>query len=142
MPTKATAPAPGGGVQSIERAFRLLETMADHDGILGLSALAAESGLPIPTIHRLVRTLVNLGYVRQEPNRQYALGPRLIRLGESSSRMLSDWAKPHYGVESLRVALYALIPFFVLGVGCNWAAAAAMKRRTAAVTGEPLPVQV
>jgi len=95
MPTKATAPAPGGGVQSIERAFRLLETMADHDGILGLSALAAESGLPIPTIHRLVRTLVNLGYVRQEPNRQYALGPRLIRLGESSSRMLSDWAKPH-----------------------------------------------
>jgi len=84
-----------GGVQSIARAFGLLETMADNDGIMGLSALAAESGLPLPTIHRLVRTLVDLGYLRQEPSRQYVLGPRLIRLGESSSRMLSIWARPH-----------------------------------------------
>jgi MFS family permease len=43
---------------------------------------------------------------------------------------VSDWAKPTYGVESLRIALYALIPFFVLGVGCNWAAAAAIRKRT------------
>lgn len=84
-----------GGVQSIERAFGLLETMADHDGMMGLSQLAAESGLPLPTIHRLVRTLVDLGYLRQEPSRQYGLGPRLIRLGESSSHMLSVWARPH-----------------------------------------------
>lgn len=35
---------------------------------------------------------------------------------------VSDWAKPHYGIESLRIALYALVPFFVLGIGCNlWA---------------------
>jgi IclR family transcriptional regulator, acetate operon repressor len=84
-----------GSVQSIERAFGLLETMADHDGTMGLSQLAAESGLPLPTIHRLVRTLVDLGYLRQEPSRQYVLGPRLIRLGESSSRMLSIWARRH-----------------------------------------------
>lgn len=95
MATKASAQAKSGGVQTIERAFGLLETMADNDGIMGLSALAAESGLPLPTIHRLVRTLVDLGYLRQEPNRQYVLGPRLIRLGESSSRMLSTWARPH-----------------------------------------------
>ena len=97
MTPKTTPPASAkaGGVQSIERAFLLLETMAEHDGMMGLSALAAESGLPLPTIHRLVRTLVDLGYLRQEPSRQYALGPRLIRLGESSSRMLSIWARPH-----------------------------------------------
>lgn len=35
---------------------------------------------------------------------------------------VSDWVGPHYGVESLRIALYALVPFFVLGVACNlWA---------------------
>lgn len=84
-----------GGVQSVERAFGLLETMADHGGMMGLSHLAAESGLPLPTIHRLVRTLVDLGYLRQEPSRQYVLGPRLIRLGEASSSMLSMWARPH-----------------------------------------------
>ncbi len=84
-----------GGVQSIERAFALLETMADAGGTMGLSHLANASGLPLPTIHRLVRTLVDLGYLRQEPNRQYVLGPKLIRLGDSSSRMLSTWARPH-----------------------------------------------
>jgi IclR family acetate operon transcriptional repressor len=82
-------------VQSIERAFGLLETMADHGGTMGLSQLAAESGLPLPTIHRLLRTLVDLGYLRQDAGRQYVLAPRLIRLGESSGAMLSVWAKPH-----------------------------------------------
>jgi len=84
-----------GSVQSIERAFGLLETMADAGGMMGLSQLATASGLPLPTIHRLVRTLVDLGYLRQEPSRQYVLGPKLIRLGESSSHMLSVWARPH-----------------------------------------------
>ncbi len=84
-----------GGVQSIERAFAILETMADHGGVMGLSQLAAASGLPLPTIHRLVRTLVDLGYLRQEPSRQYVLGPRLVRLGESSAKTLAIWARPH-----------------------------------------------
>ncbi|MET8943505.1 IclR family transcriptional regulator [Streptomyces sp. NPDC004542] len=85
----------GGGVQSLERAFDLLERMADAGGEVGLSELSASSGLPLPTIHRLMRTLVACGYVRQQPNRRYALGPRLIRLGESASRLLGAWARPH-----------------------------------------------
>src|SRR5262249_58547939 len=69
--------------------------MADAGGEVGLSELSASSGLPLPTIHRLMRTLVACGYVRQQPNRRYALGPRLIRLGESASRLLGTWARPH-----------------------------------------------
>ena len=84
-----------GGVQSLGRAFEILERMADLGGTVGLSQLATEVGLPLPTIHRLVRTLVDLGYVRQERSRQYTLGPKLIRLGESSSRMLRTWAQPY-----------------------------------------------
>jgi IclR family acetate operon transcriptional repressor len=87
--------ANGGGVQSLERAFALLEHMADAGGETGLSELAGRSGLPLPTIHRLMRTLVACGYVRQQPNRRYALGPRLIRLGESAARPLATWARPH-----------------------------------------------
>ncbi|MGZ4581177.1 MAG: IclR family transcriptional regulator [Nocardioidaceae bacterium] len=94
-PEGRPAKARTGGVQSIERAFGLLETMADNGGMMGLSQLAAESGLPLPTIHRLVRTLVGLGYVRQEPSRRYVLAPRLIRLGESSAHLLGVWARPH-----------------------------------------------
>jgi IclR family acetate operon transcriptional repressor len=84
-----------GGVQSLDRAFAILETIADAGGVISLSQLAADTHLPLPTIHRLVRTLVDLGYVRQEPSRQYALGPRLIRLGETTSRRLASWARPH-----------------------------------------------
>jgi IclR family acetate operon transcriptional repressor len=90
-----TAAANAGGVQSLERAFDLLERMADAGGEVGLSELSSSSGLPLPTIHRLMRTLVACGYVRQQPNRRYALGPRLIRLGESSARLLGTWARPY-----------------------------------------------
>jgi IclR family acetate operon transcriptional repressor len=89
------APKTGGGVQSLERAFAILETMAGAGGVMSLSQLAADAQLPLPTIHRLVRTLVDLGYVRQEASRQYSLGPRLIRLGETTSRLVGRWARPH-----------------------------------------------
>jgi IclR family acetate operon transcriptional repressor len=85
----------GAGVQSLNRAFALLEHMAAAGGDVALSELAARSGLPLPTIHRLVRTLVGSGYVRQLPSRRYALGPRLIGLGDAASRMLGEWARPH-----------------------------------------------
>lgn len=84
-----------GGVQSLDRAFLLLEIMADAGGEISLSELADSSHLPLPTIHRIIRSLVGNGYVRQLPSRRYALGPRLIGLGESASRMLGTWARPH-----------------------------------------------
>jgi len=84
-----------GGVQSLNRAFDVLELMAAAGGEVALSRLAAESGLPVPTIHRLVRTLVSSGYVLQMPSRRYTLGPRLIGLGVSASHMVDAWASPH-----------------------------------------------
>ena len=89
MPAK-----PAGGVQSVERAFDLLELIARAGGEVALTELAAETPLPLPTIHRLLRTLVGIGYVRQLPNRRYALGPRLIRLGEVANRQLGALAMP------------------------------------------------
>ncbi|PXY26113.1 IclR family transcriptional regulator [Prauserella sp. PE36] len=83
-----------GGVQSLQRAFELLERLADAGGEASLSELATSSGLPMPTIHRLIRTLVALGYVRQNTNRRYALGARLIRLGENASLQFGTWARP------------------------------------------------
>lgn len=82
-------------VQSVDRVFALLECLADGGGSLSLSELAAQTKLPMPTIHRLVRSLVSQGYVRQEASKRYALGPRMIRLGESASRMLGSWARPY-----------------------------------------------
>jgi IclR family acetate operon transcriptional repressor len=96
-PVPDAARARSGGVQSLERAFGLLEMIAGHGGSMTLSTLARDSGLPTTTLHRLARTLVDLGYLRQEPSRSYALGPRLALLADASSSMLSGLALPHLG---------------------------------------------
>jgi IclR family acetate operon transcriptional repressor len=83
------------GVQALDRAFELLEVMADAGGIATLSQLAASTGLPMPTIHRIVQSLLAGGYVRREVSHRYALGPRLIRLGEVAGLTLGAQATPY-----------------------------------------------
>ena len=82
------------GVQSVARAFALLETLGGLGGQATISQLAKSLDLALPTIHRLLRTLVDLGYVRQLPSRRYALGPGLIRLGDRATTLLATWARP------------------------------------------------
>lgn len=88
------AAVPSDGVKSVARVFNLLELIADAGGDVALSELAAATDLPLPTIHRLLRTLVSLGYARQLANRRYALGPRLVRLGEVANRKFGQIAMP------------------------------------------------
>lgn len=93
-PSIASGPRRPGGVQSLARAFAILEAIADAGGMTTLSDIADRVDLPLATAHRLVRSLVTLGYVRQEQNRQYSLGPRLLRLGAESGRRIGVWANP------------------------------------------------
>ena len=84
-----------GGVQSVERAFDLLNHIADAGGRTTLSELSASVDLPMPTIHRLLKTLVGLGAARQLSDRGYALGPSLIRLGNLAGEQLGTIARPY-----------------------------------------------
>ena len=99
-----------GGVQSVERAFYLLELLADS-GDLSLTELSASINLPAPTSHRLLKTLVSLGYVRQLPNRRYGLGLGLVRLAgqldADSVRLRSHiWMRSPEKSASRRILLY------------------------------------
>jgi IclR family acetate operon transcriptional repressor len=80
-------PAPGG-VQSLHRALDLLEVVASHGGQMAIGEIAAVSKLPLPTIHRLLRTLVERGYMRQLPSRRYAIGFRLIPLAATANALV------------------------------------------------------
>ncbi|MFC4115724.1 IclR family transcriptional regulator [Nonomuraea zeae] len=82
-------------VQSVERALDVLEALAEHGGEAGLSEIAARTGLPYGTIHRLLQTLLSRGYVRQESDRRYALGGGLVRLGGIAEGMVGVWAQPY-----------------------------------------------
>ena len=81
-------------VQSLDRAFLLLERLADASS-LTLSELAEGTGIPMPTAHRLLGFLAGKGYVRREAGKRYALGLRLIRFGQTASRGLATWAAPY-----------------------------------------------
>ncbi|GEK34818.1 IclR family transcriptional regulator [Kurthia sibirica] len=52
-------------VQSIERAFVLLEFLSDYPDGMKITTLANESGLSKSTVHRLLSTLIELNYVKQ-----------------------------------------------------------------------------
>ncbi|MDN5767591.1 MAG: IclR family transcriptional regulator [Humibacillus sp.] len=92
--TTPAEPNRRSGVQSIDRAVRLLELLAEAGGSMRLNDLAEATGLPQPTIHRLLRALVANGHVCQDASRQYALGPRLIRLGQLAGDGLAARAQP------------------------------------------------
>ena len=91
----ATSPKQGGGAQAVDRAFEILEIIEAAGGSLALTEVAEITGLTLPTIHRLIRALAARGYIRQLPSRKYALGPTLIRLGESATQLIGTWSRPH-----------------------------------------------
>lgn len=81
-------------VQSVNRALDILETLESFGGAMGVSRLAELVGLPLPTTHRIARTLVLRGYLRQLGDRRYALGSRLVPLGTAASSRMGDLAAP------------------------------------------------
>ncbi len=83
-----------GGVQSVGRVLDILEIINEHGGEMTITDIAAHTGLPLPTIHRLLRTLVTRGYAHQTPRRRYALGWRLMALGETAGGTFGAVARP------------------------------------------------
>jgi IclR family acetate operon transcriptional repressor len=82
----------GSGVQSVHRALDLLELVAASPGSLSIAAMAEATALPTPTVHRLARTLVERGHMRQLADRRYTLGTRLVSLGTAAQRSVGSSA--------------------------------------------------
>lgn len=74
-----------GGVQSIERAFAILEAVARHRDGIRLNDLSRLVGLHTSTTFHLVKTMVLLGYLRQMPDsKSYRIGRPLFALAASA----------------------------------------------------------
>ncbi|WP_349827081.1 IclR family transcriptional regulator [Brevibacterium litoralis] len=77
----------GGGLGTIRNAVRLLDLLATGPAWHALTDLATRSEMSVPTVHRLLRSLVLAGYAVQDPaTSRYGLGPQFTRL---SSHYLS-----------------------------------------------------
>lgn len=76
-------------IQSVARALDILETFSRGRGEMKLNEIAAATGLNISTCHHLLTTLVERGYVGQDPRqRTYYLGSRVIELSSARVRQL------------------------------------------------------
>jgi IclR family transcriptional regulator, KDG regulon repressor len=74
-----------GGVQSLGRAFSILEEVARHRDGIGLADLSKLVGLHNSTTFHLAKTLVSLGYLRQEKDsKRYRIGRPLFALAASA----------------------------------------------------------
>lgn len=68
-------------VQSLAKAFRLLEAIAASETDLTLSELAAAARLDPGTTHRMLNTFVDLGYVAKTENKRFSLTLKVLDLG-------------------------------------------------------------
>lgn len=83
------------GTQTMLRGLRILECVAG--GITDAKGIARKLGTPRSTVHRMLNSLVNEGYLHNVPYHGYSLGYKLILLGTRAreQRPLAALAQPY-----------------------------------------------
>jgi DNA-binding IclR family transcriptional regulator len=85
-------------VGSVQRAFAVIDALAEVDTELGTNEIARRTGVNPSTVSRLLATLVAGGFVEHVPESgRYRLGPRLLQLGNIVLGRLDlrQIARPH-----------------------------------------------
>lgn len=81
----------------LTKGLKLLVALGGYPDGVGVSELSRQVGLPVSTVHRLLATMVTLGFVRfDDAHRRYRLGLKVFELSYqvSLARGLSEVALP------------------------------------------------
>jgi IclR family transcriptional regulator, pca regulon regulatory protein len=94
MPRRDEAP---DFIEAIARGLDVIRAFGPDRPVMGLSDVAAATGLARPTARRILLTLESLGYVRQAAGGGFALTPRVLELGMTYVQSMGLWdvARPH-----------------------------------------------
>ncbi len=92
-------------IQSVQRALRLLEVLAEHDGRARAKELARASGLPLATTYHLLRTCAHEGWLQRLDDGSYVLGHRIdvvrehgtAARGVAHARPALEWLRDELG---------------------------------------------
>ena len=104
-----------GTLGTVRNAVVLLDLLTDGPAYQQLTDLAERSGLSIPTVHRLLRSLVLADLVEQDPSSsRYSLGPEVARLSQRYLGRLPILGALSPYLVSLRDALAATVHVAVL----------------------------
>jgi len=83
-----TADRPEYRVEALAKGLRILFLFNEQRPSWRVSDLAAAAGLPMPTVYRVVMTLVAEGYLDHLPGGEYRPGVRTLTLGTAALRSL------------------------------------------------------
>ncbi len=72
-------------IQSLGRALDILELIRDNNVSMRASDVATQLGLGVATAHNIIRSLFQRGYLVQDENSRYLLGPECFRLYKRAS---------------------------------------------------------
>ena len=76
------------GVKVLERALNILDLLRDEAGPLGVNEIAKRCGISPATTFRLLKTLLNRGWVYQNQEEKYLLGYKITAVTEKKSFLL------------------------------------------------------
>jgi len=69
-------------IRSIDRAFDIIESFTFKEPLLSLVEIADKTGLPLATVHRILNTIMERGYIEKDKKTgRYKLGMEFIRVG-------------------------------------------------------------
>jgi len=88
--------------QPLDRALAVLSAVADSARAISVTEIAAECGLPVPTVHRLVAQLERRGLLnRALGSKKLVVGRELVRLGMASLEGALRTDRPHHILATL-----------------------------------------
>jgi DNA-binding IclR family transcriptional regulator len=98
---------PGGPtlIQSVQRALRLIEVVAEHEGRASAKQVARAAGLPLATTYHLLRTCAHEGWLQRLDDGSYVLGHRIdvvrgrgtAARGVAHARPALEWLRDELG---------------------------------------------
>jgi IclR family transcriptional regulator, acetate operon repressor len=82
-------------IQSVQRALRIIEVVAERGGRAHAKELARAAGLALPTTYHLLRTCTHEGWLQRLDDGSYVLGHRIdaVRAGGTAARSIAN-ARP------------------------------------------------
>lgn len=87
-PAAAEAEKPEYRVEALAKGLRILSLFTEQRPTWRIADIVTATGIPMPTVYRVVMTLAREGYLEHLPNGAYRPGVRVLTLGSASLRSL------------------------------------------------------
>jgi DNA-binding IclR family transcriptional regulator len=92
-------------IQSVQRALRIIEVVAEHDGRARAKEVSRAAGLPLATTYHLLRTCAHEGWLQRLDDGSYVLGHRIdvvrsqgtAARGIAHARPALEWLRDELG---------------------------------------------